>query len=72
MNDLVDFFKRKNKKQNKRPVRTIVYTRGPAVTNCAKILKNGFCLVTVMGVKHGDPLKLGPAVNKYDNDNNTL
>lgn len=71
MNDLIDFFKNANKKNKKGPRRTTVITRGPAVTTCVKVLKNGFPLIQIVGAPYNMPGQLDPAVRSGRNDNNT-
>lgn len=68
MNDLVDFFKRKNRQRKRGPVKTACTTKGPAVTTSTYYIQRMIPLVIIGGSQWG---QRGPAVNKVGDPTNT-
>ncbi len=73
MNDLIDFFKKQNRRQRRGPVKVACTYKGPAVkpsTTATYYIQRTIPLVIVMGSQYKQH---GPAVNIVDkphNDNN--
>lgn len=68
MNDLVDFFKRKNRQRKRGPVKTACTTKGPAVTTSTYYIQRTIPLVIVLGSPWGTK---GPAVTIVDKPANS-
>ena len=81
MNDLLDFFKKQNRKRRRGPVKTACTYKGPAVTptttrgesltilSCTYYIQRTIPLVVILGSQYK---QTGPAVNTVDkpaNDN---
>lgn len=70
MNDLIDFFKKQNRKRKRGPVKTACMTKGPAVTVCTYYIQRTIPLAILGGSHWGVK---GPAVvdsSMKANDNN--
>ena len=72
MNDLVDFFKKQNRRRRRGPVKVACTTKGPAVTTCTYYIQRTIPLTIIAGSPYNTQ---GPAVNKVGephNDNQPL
>lgn len=67
MNDLVDFFKKQNRRRRRGPVKIACTTKGPAVTTCTYYIKRTIPLSLILGSQRGQH---GPAVNPIDKPHN--